>query len=98
MKPALLLAAAAFLVSGAASAAPRDVIPSKSEITFAVTEMGVNVQGKFSTFDAKVNLDPAKPETSSAEVTVEIASLTTGNPEADEVALDKPWLDKLDFP
>ncbi|HET8881697.1 MAG TPA: YceI family protein [Solimonas sp.] len=79
-------------------AAPRPLIADKSRITFSVKEMGVSVSGRFSRFDAAIDLDPAKPETSSATLSVDIASLTTGNADADTIALDAPWLDQRAFP
>src|SRR3546814_17051885 len=39
-----------------------------------------------------------KPETSSAKISGDIASLTTGDNDADAIAVDKPWLDKATFP
>ena len=92
-------AAAALLVaSGAALAAPRSLIAAKSRIDFSVKEMGVSVSGQFRTFSATIDLDPAHPQTSKAEVSVDIGSLTTGDADADAIAVDKPWLNKIDFP
>ncbi|WP_043114492.1 YceI family protein [Solimonas soli] len=90
---AVLLAAA-----GSALAAPRPLIAAKSRIDFSVKEMGVSVSGQFRKFDAKIDLDPARPENSTAEVSVDIASLTTGDNDADAIAVDKPWLNKIEFP
>jgi polyisoprenoid-binding protein YceI len=81
-----------------ALAAPRVLEPAGSEIAFSVKQMGVPVSGKFTRFDASIVLDAAKPEASSAEIAVDVASLTTGDGDADAIALDKPWLDKLGFP
>ncbi|MGH8444448.1 MAG: YceI family protein, partial [Solimonas sp.] len=94
------LAVAAILLgsAGLAAAAPRPLLAAKSRIDFSVKEMGVTVSGQFRKFDAVIDLDPAKPEASKAEVTVDIASLTTGDADADAIAVDKPWLNKLDFP
>src|SRR3546814_10901773 len=60
--------------------------------------MGVTGSGQFTRFDAIIDLDPMKPETSSAKISVDIASLTTGDNDADAIAVDKPWLDKATFP
>lgn len=81
-----------------AFAVERPVVQAKSEIGFTVTQMGVGVSGKFSRFIAKVDLDPAKPESSKAELEVDIASLSTGDADADSEALKKAWLDALGFP
>ncbi len=94
MAPALLSALLAF----PAAAANRTLVPAKSEISFSVKQMGVAVSGQFKRYSAQIDLDAAKPKASSAEVTVEIASLDTGDGDADAIALDTPWLNKIGFP
>lgn len=81
-----------------AFAAPREVVAARSEIAFSVKQMGVPVSGRFTRFDAQIDLDPARPAASSAQVSVDIGSLTTGDEEADGVALDAPWLNLAGFP
>jgi polyisoprenoid-binding protein YceI len=76
----------------------QDIVPGKSEIGFTVSQMGVGVSGHFRKFDADIELDPAKPESGSAEIVVDIASISTGEPDADSEALAKPWLNVADFP
>jgi polyisoprenoid-binding protein YceI len=76
----------------------RPVIYDKSEIAFSVTQMGVAVAGQFRHFTAQVNLDPAKPESSSANVEVDIASVNAGSDDANDIAVTKPWLDAAGFP
>jgi polyisoprenoid-binding protein YceI len=90
---ALALAAACL----PALAAPRDLVAEKSRIDFAVKQMGVEVSGQFRRFDAQIVLDAADAAASSANVTVDIASLSTGDADADAVALDKPWLNLAGF-
>ncbi len=79
-------------------AAERPVNYAKSEIGFSVKQMGVAVSGRFTRFTAKIDLDPAKPEKSSAEVTVDVGSIDTGSEEGDDTARDKAWLDVSGFP
>lgn len=86
------------LCAASAIAAERPVIYAKSEIGFSVKQMGVNVSGTFKRFIAKINLDAAKPESSSAQIEVDIASISTGSDEGDQTAVDKPWLDAPAFP
>lgn len=81
-----------------AGAAERKVQPDKSEIGFTVTQMGVGVSGTFKDFVAIVSLDPARPEAGSAEIVVDIASISTGESDADQEALAKPWLNAMAFP
>ncbi|QHS10802.1 YceI family protein [Sinimarinibacterium sp. NLF-5-8] len=98
-KAARALGAAAVLaLTTSAWAAPRALDPAKSQINFSIKQMGVAVSGQFKKFEAQVDLDEAAPENTAAQVTVSIASLTTGNADADEIALDTPWLDRLGFP
>ncbi len=86
------------LIPALANGAERKVQPAKSEIGFTVTQMGVGVSGTFRNFVAIVSLDPAKPEAGSAEIVVDIASISTGEPDADKEALAKAWLDAAGFP
>lgn len=81
-----------------AGGAAWELVPEKSEIGFTVTQMGVGVSGHFRRFTADVILDAAKPESGHAEIVVDIASLTTGEPDADKEAMAKPWLDAKGFP
>jgi polyisoprenoid-binding protein YceI len=79
-------------------AGERPLLADKSEIGFTVTQMGVGVSGHFKRFEAKIALDPARPESGAAEISIDIASLSTGEPEADAEAQAKPWLDAAGFP
>lgn len=92
--------AAAFLVlsSIAASAAPRTLVPQEGQIEFVVKEMGVPVSGIFKRFDAAVDIDPLKPQNSSVNMRIDIGSLSTGNDEADALAVGPDWLDKAHAP
>ncbi len=81
-----------------AQAAPRVVDVASSEIGFKVTQMGVEVSGRFTRFDGAVELDPAKPDAASARINVDIASLSTGDTDADAVALEEAWLNQAVFP
>lgn len=103
MTPATFVKTLAMLVplacgAPALLAAERPLAAGKSEIGFTVTQMGVGVSGNFKRFTAIVSLDPAKPEKGSAEIEVDITSISTGEPDADTEALTKPWLDAAGFP
>ena len=77
-----------------AMATPRVLLPEESRIEFVVKEMGVSVSGKFEHFDAAIDIDPSKPERSVADLRIDVGSLSTGNDEADAVAVGPDWLDK----
>jgi polyisoprenoid-binding protein YceI len=94
MLKSILLYAGLAVASANVLAAPRSLILEQSEIRFLVKEMGVPVAGAFKRFDAAIDIDPANPERSSARMRIDIGSLSTGNDEADAVAVDTDWLDK----
>ncbi|MFA7281203.1 MAG: YceI family protein [Sterolibacterium sp.] len=98
MPKIFLLFAALVVLSQEAIATPRVLLPNQSEIQFTVKEMGVPVSGRFRRFEALVDIDDAKPERSKAELRIEIRSLTTGNDEADAIAIDANWLDSVHTP
>ncbi len=81
-----------------AFATPRVLLPEESQIEFVVVEMGVPVSGKFKRFDAAIDLDQVRPEKSSAILRIDIGALTTGNDEADALAVGPDWLDKARAP
>ncbi len=98
MKRLLLPIALFFCWAGFTHAAPRSLILDQSQVEFTVKEMGVPVTGKFKRFDAALDIDPVKPEKSSAAIRIDIGSLTTDNDEADVIALGADWLDKVRAP
>jgi polyisoprenoid-binding protein YceI len=81
-----------------AFATPRALLPEEAQIEFVVKQMGVPVSGKFKQFEAAIDIDPVKAEKSSANVRINIGSLSTGNEEADAVAVGPDWLDKAHAP
>lgn len=60
--------------------------------------MGVPISGRFTRFDATVDIDAASPERSSASLRVDVGSMTTGNDEADAIATGAEWLDEAHAP
>ena len=97
-RKATVFAAGMILVSANVFATPRALLPEESQIEFSVKEMGVPVVGKFTQFEAAIDIDLTKPEKSSANLRIDIGSLTTGNEEADAIAIDPDWLDKAHAP
>jgi len=81
-----------------AVATPYRLIPEESQIEFIVKEMGIPVSGKFKQFETAIDINATKPEKSHAEIKVNVESLTTGNEEADTIALAPEWLDKTHYP
>ena len=98
MRKSVLLATCLVFSSITAFATPRTVVPEEGQIEFIVKEMGVPVSGKFKRFDAAIDIDPVKPDKSSASIRIYIGSLSTGNEEADALAVGPDWLDKAHAP
>ncbi len=93
--PALL--AATVLATPAAAQTAATLMPAQSEITFTSTQMGVPVDGRFRKFDARIALDPKKPEAGSVVLTIEAASATLGVPETDAEFVKPNWFDTAKF-
>ena len=93
--PVVFAAAAAVLPL--AAQAQQAVVPAQSEIRFVSKQMGVPVEGRFKTFSAQINFDPAKLATSKIAFTVDTGSVDIG-PEAN-AELPKPvWFNVAKFP
>ncbi len=90
---ALLLAGA-----GAASAATWTVDPAKSSLGFSGKQTGDAFSGRFKTFAATIDFDPAKPEAAHVSVTVDTGSATTGDQQRDEAMPGEDWFSAQAFP
>ncbi len=92
------LAALAGAMFSTSVAAQQKIVPAQSEIVFVSRQMGVPVEGRFRTFDAKVAFDPAKPATSQIAFTVDVASATLGVRESDAELPKSVWFNTARFP
>jgi polyisoprenoid-binding protein YceI len=97
LTPFAFVAAAAAAVLPLSVQAQQAVVPAQSEIRFVSKQMGVPVEGRFKTFSAQINFDPAKLATSKIAFTVDTGSVDIG-PEAN-AELPKPvWFNVAQFP
>jgi polyisoprenoid-binding protein YceI len=71
---------------------------AKSQIGFRSKQMNVPVEGSFGKFTAQVAWNPARPQTSRTEVTVDLASFDIGLDYVNEEAMGKDWFDVNNFP
>jgi polyisoprenoid-binding protein YceI len=92
-----LILAASLALTGAAFAQAK-VVPAQSQITFAIKEMGVAVDGKFSQWTADIAFDPRKPETGKVAFTIATASASLGSPETDAEVPKATWFNVARFP
>lgn len=72
-----------------ATAVPVQIPPSSLKATF--TQFGVPVTGEFKTFSGKVHFNPAKPEQTRAEITVQTASFDLEDPMYNEAVAGEDW-------
>ena len=93
-----LLAVACLSAAALPAAAQQKLLPAQSEIGFVFKQMGVPVQGHFKKFDAQISFDAAKPASSKAAFTVDIASATLGAPESDAELPKADWFNTAKFP
>jgi polyisoprenoid-binding protein YceI len=86
---ALLLCAASMATAGEFT----ELKPQESSVSFVSKQMGVPVEGTFGKFAARIAVDPAKPETGTARIDIDLASIDTGNDDANEEVKGKAWFD-----
>ncbi|PTU30735.1 YceI family protein [Stenotrophobium rhamnosiphilum] len=92
-----LIFALALCMSFPTFAAERTLQTAGSRIAFAFKQMNVSMDGSFKKFSGKINFDAAKPETSSIEMLVDIASISIYE-EADPEVIKPIWLNAAAFP
>jgi polyisoprenoid-binding protein YceI len=92
----LPLIAAAALAAPLSFAQPLDL--AQSRIGFTLKQLNVPVDGKFKQFNAKVDFDPAKPQTGKADITISTASIDLPTSDANEEARKKDWFNVAQYP
>ncbi|MEO8808421.1 MAG: YceI family protein [Burkholderiaceae bacterium] len=95
-----IVASTSCLVAAAAACAQTaaKLLPAQSEIAFVSKQMGVPVEGVFKRFDARIELDPKKPEGGKVTFTIDTGSASLGIAETD-AELPKPeWFNAHKFP
>jgi polyisoprenoid-binding protein YceI len=71
---------------------------AKSDLVFVTKQMNVPVDGMFRHFQVALQFDPARPETSRAQIEIDMNSINTGIRDADEEAKTTTWLDVATYP
>lgn len=75
----------------------KSMVANQSEIAFGYKQMGVGMEGRFKSFSANLNLDPAKLAQAKVSIEVALASFDTGT-EADDEVSGKAWFNTQAFP
>jgi polyisoprenoid-binding protein YceI len=89
--------AASLALSGVAFAQAK-VVPAQSQITFAIKEMGVPVEGKFGKWTADIAFDPKQPAAGKVAFTIATSSASFGVPETDAEVPKPEWFNVAKFP
>ena len=74
------------------------IAPAESTIEFKVTQADGIIQGSFKRFDAAITFDPQDLATSRAQISIDLASVTTGVVERDQELPKPEWFDVARFP
>jgi len=93
--PLLLLT---FLAPAAQAVEYTGIDPAASKLGFTYTEMGVNIDGGFARYSAKLAFDPAKPEAARVAIDVQVASVDAGSQEATAEVAGAAWFDTARHP
>ncbi|MDB5937600.1 MAG: polyisoprenoid-binding protein [Massilia sp.] len=94
----LLLPAALLGVALAASATPLKTDVAHSSVAAVFKQMNVPVEAKFKKFNAQIDYDSTKPESSKATVDIDTASLDVGEAEMNKEVAKKEWFNAAQFP
>lgn len=89
---------AALVLAIPAFAAVLKVDASKSQVNIVFKQMNVSVDAKFKKFSANIDYNAAKPESSKANVEIELNSFDLGDAEYNKEVLKKEWFNAAQFP
>jgi len=73
-------------------------LPDKSEVAFISTQIGAPVEGSFTRFSGRVDLDPKAPQAGSVTFTVDMASVQFPSAEVLAELAKADWFDTAHFP
>lgn len=93
-----LLYVIALLLPVIAFAVEYSKVQPDSSITFVSRQMSVPVAGVFKKFTANIRINPAKPETGTANIEIDLASIDAGSTEANDEVKGKNWFDVAEYP
>lgn len=99
LRAATALAAAMLTagVGGNAQAVEFGTLQS-SQLSFVYRQMNVPVEGRFQKFAPQISFDPAKPQTATVSIDIDLASIDAGSPEANDEVGGKAWFNTKAFP
>lgn len=93
-----LLAALCLMPLTATAIEYKQLVADKSTVQFGYKQMGVAMNGHFSRFSAELSVDPEQPAKARARLDIDLASIDTGSPEANQEVAGKLWFNTKAYP
>jgi polyisoprenoid-binding protein YceI len=97
-KTQIFTSLAGLLVCISAMAGVLKLDAAKSTVNITFKQMGVPVKASFKKFNALIDYNDAKPESSKASIDIDVASFDLGAPEYNSEVLKKEWFNATPFP
>jgi polyisoprenoid-binding protein YceI len=98
VRSAALLCSFVMAPSVLAAATTYDVDKAHSSVGFSIRHLLTQVQGKFNDYTGAITYDPAAPDASVVELTVQAKSIDTGNERRDGHLKSPDFFDATKFP
>ena len=92
------LAALGIALAGGAQAAEWNVDKAMSSVGFVAEQQGSRFNGRFQTFDAMIDFDPADPSAGKIVGTVVTDTVSTRDHDRDAALTDRDWFDSANYP
>ncbi|MGD8324672.1 MAG: YceI family protein, partial [Gammaproteobacteria bacterium] len=102
MKQTQIIASLTLAVAGVATTlaagASEWQLGAASKVGFSFSQQGTKYSGRFNTFTANINIDPANVEGGSIVGTVQTDSVNTRDYDRDSTLTDGDWFDSSNYP
>ncbi len=94
----LAFSTTAFGLIGSVSAAEWQLAQGMGSVQFSAVQQGTKFTGRFETFSAQINIDPAAVESGSIVGTVDTSTVNTRDHDRDAALTDMDWFDSANTP
>jgi polyisoprenoid-binding protein YceI len=74
------------------------IVPEQSSITFTASQNNAPVTGEFKKFEGNINFDPNQQDKSNVRIIVDVASITTADPDISNTLKTADWFNAKIFP
>ena len=95
-RTAICVFAATAILSGSLAFGAR-VDSGNGKIRFTATQSDVPIEGEFRKFTADIDFNPLKPNTGKVALAIDVASVTTGSADADDLLREQDFFDAKHF-